>query len=191
MVSSSSYRRNIQLLQRYYTALKAQGAQLGVSFSIPETELVHLRKKCDRAPVSHSPIHLDGSIPPPNDEVPWLGHWFTPSISTTPPFTKSPAKAQAAFVTIKQLSPRGWVCPRFCATSWSPHFSSPSSATVRIPSNLPRIWREDSLPSGTRSKGGPQTASLVHPLTSWLSKPASLYSVSSSHTNTAWLALGC
>jgi len=40
-VSSTSYRRNIQSLQRQYAVLKAKGARLGVSFSVPKTELIH------------------------------------------------------------------------------------------------------------------------------------------------------
>ena len=39
--SSESYRRNIQILQGQYARLKARGAQLGVCFSIPKTELIH------------------------------------------------------------------------------------------------------------------------------------------------------
>jgi len=99
-VSSTSYRRNIQYLQRRYAVLKARGARLGVGFSIPKTELIHWRTNTDRGPVSRSPIHLDGSIIPPKNEVRWLGYWFTPSISTTTHFTKRLAKAQAAFVAV-------------------------------------------------------------------------------------------
>jgi len=112
-VSSASYRRNIQLLQKHYAVLKAKGACLGVGFSIPKTELIHWRTKRDRGPLSRSAIHLDGSVFHPKDEVRWLGYWFTPSISTTPHFTKRLAKAQAAFVAIKKLSPPGMGLPPF------------------------------------------------------------------------------
>jgi len=111
--SSTSYRRNIQILQRHYAVLKARGARLGVGFSVPKTELIHWRTNRDRGPVSRSPIHLDGSIFPPKDEVRWLGYWFTPSISTTTHFTKRLAKAQAAFVAVKRLSPPGMGLPPF------------------------------------------------------------------------------
>ena len=60
-VSSASYRRNIQLLQRHYAVLKAKGAQLGVSLFVPKTELIHWRTPRDRGPISRSPIHLEGS----------------------------------------------------------------------------------------------------------------------------------
>ena len=48
-VSSSSYRRNIHLLQRHYAILKAKGSCLGVGFSIPKTQLIHWRTSRDRA----------------------------------------------------------------------------------------------------------------------------------------------
>jgi len=111
--SSASYRRNIQIRQRHYARLKAKGARLGVSFSIPKTELIHWRTNRDRAPVSNARVHLDGSVFKPKDEVGWLGYWFTPSMSTSTHFTKRLAKAQAAFVAIKRLSPPGMGLPPF------------------------------------------------------------------------------
>jgi len=93
--------------------LKARGARLGVSFSVPKTELIHWRTNRDRGPISQSPIHLDGSIFPPKGDVRWLGYWFTPSISTTTHFTNRLAKAQAAFVAIKRLSPPWMGLPPF------------------------------------------------------------------------------
>ena len=111
--SSTSYRRNIQILRRQYARLKCVGARLGVSFSIPKTELIHWRTVRDRGPISHTPIHLDGSVFRPKDEVRWLGYWFTPSMSTTPHFAKRLAKVQAAFVAIKRLSPPGMGLPPF------------------------------------------------------------------------------
>jgi len=111
--SSTSYRRNIQTLQRHYAVLNARGARLGVGFSVPKTELIHWRTNRDRGPVSRSPIHLDGSFFPPKDEVRWLGYWFTPSISTTAHYTTRLAKAQAAFVAVKRLSPPGMGLPPF------------------------------------------------------------------------------
>jgi len=100
-VSSVSYRRNIQILQRQYARLKARGARLGVSFSVPKTELIHWRTNRDRSPISNAAIQLDGSVFTPRAEVRWLGYWFTPSFSTTPHFVKRLAKAQAAFVAVK------------------------------------------------------------------------------------------
>ena len=106
-VSSVSYRRNIQTLQKPYARLKTKGSRLGVGFSVPKTELIHGRTNRDRDPIFNAPVHLGGSVFTPSSEVRWPGYWFTPLISTTLPFVKRLAKAQAAFVTVKRLSPPG------------------------------------------------------------------------------------
>jgi len=129
---STSYCRNIQLLQRHYAKLKARGSRPGVSFSIPKTELIHWRTNRDRGLISRALVHLDGSVFKPKDEVRWLGYWFTPSMATTPHFTKRLAKAQAAFVAVKRLSPPGMASPLSSAIGWHPHSSFPSSVTVRM-----------------------------------------------------------
>jgi len=111
--SSTSYRRNIQILQKQYGRLKTRGSRLGAGFSIPNTELIHWRTNRDRAGICNAPVHLDRSVFAPKCEVKWLGYWFTPSISTTPHFVKRLAKAQAAFVAVKRLSPPGIGLPPF------------------------------------------------------------------------------
>jgi len=105
--SSASNRRNIQILQKQYARLKTKGSRLGVGFSVPKTELIHWRTNGDRGPISNAPVHLDWSVFTPKGEIRWLGYWFSPSISTTPHFVKRLAKAQAAFVAVKRLSPPG------------------------------------------------------------------------------------
>src|SRR5437588_4144748 len=112
-VGSLSCRRNTQRLQHYYSTLKRRANSLGVSFSIPKTELCHWRTTRDRAPISSAPVYLDGSLFHPSSLVHWLGYWFTPSMDTTPHFTKRLALAQAAFATIKQLSSPGSGLPPY------------------------------------------------------------------------------
>ena len=58
--SSALYRRNVQILQKQYCWLKAKGAALGVSFSVPKTEQIHGRTNRDKGPISNAPVHLDG-----------------------------------------------------------------------------------------------------------------------------------
>jgi len=111
--SSASYRRNIQILQKQYGRLKARGSRLGVGFSVPKTELIHWRTNRDRDPISNAPVHRDGSVFTARGEVRWLGYGFSPSISTTPHCVKRLAKAQAAFVAVKPLSPPGIGLPPF------------------------------------------------------------------------------
>jgi len=111
--SSASYRCNIQILQKQYARLKAQGAVLAIGFSVTKTGLIHWHTNRDQALICIAPVHLDGSIFTPRVAVRWLGYWFTPSMATTPHFVKRVAKAQAAFMAIKRLSRRGKGLPRF------------------------------------------------------------------------------
>ena len=149
-VSSSSYRHNIQTLQKHSPVLKAKGARLGVSFSIPKTELIHWRTKRDRGRISRSPIHIEGSIFPPKDEVRWLGYWFTPSISTTAHFSKRLAKAQGAFVAVKRLSPSGkglppFLCPRLASSLLFPILSYGADTfkqTAHMTRKLSAFWHK-------------------------------------------------
>jgi len=149
-VSSTSYRRNIQSLQRRHAMLKARGARLGVGFAIPKTELIHWRTSKDRDTVSRAPIHLDWSVFHPKDEVRWLGYWFTPSLSTTAHFTKRLAKAQAAFVAVKRLSPLGmglppFLCHRLASSLLFPILSYGADAfvpTVHMTRKLSTFWHK-------------------------------------------------
>jgi len=149
-VSSASYRGNIQILQRQYARLKARGARLGVSFSVPKMELIHWRTNRDKAPISNAPIHQDGSVFTPKGEVRWLGYWFTPSISTTPHFVKRLAKAQAAFVAVKHLSPPGiglppYLCHRLASSLLFPILSYGADAfvpTVHMIRKLSAFWHK-------------------------------------------------
>jgi len=149
-VSSASYRRNIQILQKHYARLKARGARLGVGFSVPKTELIHWRTNRDRNPISNAPVHLDDSVFTPKVEVRWLGYWFTPSISTTPHFVKRLAKAQAAFMAVKQLSPPGiglppFLCHRLASSLLFPILSYGADApvpTVHMARKLSTFWHK-------------------------------------------------
>src|SRR5207237_6311060 len=112
-VGSLSYRRNTQRLQHYYSTLKRRANSLGVSFSIPKYGLCHWRIIRDGAPISSAPVCLDGLLFHPSSLLCWLGYWFTPSMDTTPHFTKRLALAQGAFATIKQLSSPGAGLPPY------------------------------------------------------------------------------
>jgi len=130
-VSSASYRHNIQILHKLYARLKARGAKLGIGFSVPKTELIHWHTNRERDPISNALVHLDGSAFLPKVEVRWLGYWFTPSVSTTPHFVKRLAKAQAAFLAVKRLSP-----PR----DRPPSFPLPQTGLLP-PLPHPQLWR--------------------------------------------------
>jgi len=112
-VLACSYRCNVHLLQGQYAILKRKGSHLGGGFSVPKTELIHWRMNRDRDPPSAAPIHLDALVFHPRSKLRWLGFWFTPSVATTPHFTKWLAKAQAAFLAVKGLSRQGMGHPPY------------------------------------------------------------------------------
>jgi len=149
-VSSASYRRNIQTLQKHYARLKARGARLGVGFSVPKMELIYWRTNRDRDLISHTPVRLNGSVFIPKVEVRWLGYWFTPSIASTPHFVKRLAKAQAAFVAVKRLSPPGiglppFLCHRLASFLFFPILSHGANAftpTVHMTRKLSAFWHK-------------------------------------------------
>ena len=71
---SSSHRHNIQLLQARFRKMSRKASKLGLSFSVPKTELIHWRTPKERTPPCRIPIHLGDGIFPPREEVRWLGY---------------------------------------------------------------------------------------------------------------------
>ena len=106
-VSSDSVCSNIRALQYYFGIIQRQGADVGVAFSIPKTELIHRRTPKDRSDVSFAPIVINDMLCPPSQAVRWLGYWLTPAIQTSIHFRRCLALAQASFTTIRQLSAAG------------------------------------------------------------------------------------
>ena len=61
-VASSSYRGNIRRLQGVFSTIATRGRDIGLSFSVPKTELVHWRTPSPRTPPSTAPIELEGHL---------------------------------------------------------------------------------------------------------------------------------
>ena len=79
---------------------------------------MHWRTPKQRTPPGTSappPICLDRQIFRPLPCVRWLGYWLAADLSTSHHFTRRLALAQAAFATVKRLSPPG--------SGLSPHLS--------------------------------------------------------------------
>jgi len=72
-VASSSYRGNIRRLQGLFTTMSTRGRAIGVSFSVPKTELIQWRTPSQRTPQSTAPIELEGHLFHPSEVVRWLG----------------------------------------------------------------------------------------------------------------------
>ena len=80
---------------------------MGVSFSVPKTELIQWRTPSQRSPPSMAPIELEGHLFQPSKVVRWLGYWFTPALNTTHHFRHRLSLAQAIFSFVKRLSSQG------------------------------------------------------------------------------------
>jgi len=65
-VASPSHRGNIRSLQRLFTTIAARGRDIGVSFSVPKTELIHWRTPSQRTPPEQPPLSgmVTSSTPP-------------------------------------------------------------------------------------------------------------------------------
>jgi len=114
-VASLSRRGHIRKLQRLFNKVAARGRDIGVSFSVPKTELIHWRTPSQGSPPSMAPIELDGHRFQPSKVVRWLGYWFTPALNTTHHFRHRLSLAQAIFSFVKRLSsPGAGVRPFLC-----------------------------------------------------------------------------
>jgi len=73
-VGSDSVRSRIRTLRYYFGIIQRQGADLGVAFSLPKTELIHWRTPKDRSDVSFAPIVINDMLFPHSLAVRWLGY---------------------------------------------------------------------------------------------------------------------
>jgi len=107
-VASFSYRGNIRCVHKLFTVINANAVRLGISFSVPKTELIHWRTPSQRhSQWCLSLIKLDGELFHPRDSLRWLGYWFTPTLCKSTHFSCRLALAQGAFALIRHLSPTG------------------------------------------------------------------------------------
>jgi len=106
-VASPSHRGNIRRLQGLFTTVAARGRDIGVSFSVPKTELIHWRTPSQRTPPLTPPIELERHLFHPSKVVRWLGYWCTPTLNTTHHFRHRLSLAQAIFSFVKRLSSHG------------------------------------------------------------------------------------
>ena len=113
-VGSDSVRSNIRALQYYFGSIQRQGADLGVAFAVPQTELIHWRTPKDRSDVSFAPITINDMLFPPSQAVRWLGYWLTPTLPSSVHFLRQLALANDSFATIRQLIAAGKGLSSWC-----------------------------------------------------------------------------
>src|SRR5437879_13910095 len=83
-VASGSYRSNVRRLQGIFSLLSREASRMGVSFSIPKTELIHWWTQKDRDPPSKLPVCLNGELLHPSTSLTWFGYCLSPYLQTTP-----------------------------------------------------------------------------------------------------------
>src|SRR5437588_5054325 len=92
------------------------------------TKLIHWRTPKERDPsgAPHPPpIYLDGQPFHPSKCLRWLGYWLSAEQSTSAHFSHRLTLSQAAFATVKRLSPPG--------TSLAPHLAHRLSYALLLP----------------------------------------------------------
>ena len=106
-VASPSFRTNVHLLQKSFSALKRKASPINISFSVPKTELIHSRTARSNEPPCSLPVQLEDQLFYLQTRLKWLGFIFTPSIDPRSHFSRRYSLANAAQATIRRLSPPG------------------------------------------------------------------------------------
>jgi len=61
-VASPSYRTNVRLLQKSFSALKREASPINIFFSVPKTELIHWRTTRSNEPPCSLPVQLEDQL---------------------------------------------------------------------------------------------------------------------------------
>ena len=124
-VASLSSRGNIRNLQELFSTIVKRGRDIGMSFSVPKTELIHWLTPSQRTPCSTAPIELEGHLFHPSRVVSWLGYWFTPALTSRQHFRHKLSLAQAFFCFVKHLS-----CPGAGVQRWTTNNFFPTPTCI-------------------------------------------------------------
>ena len=106
-VAYESHPGNMRRLKTTFTEIADRGSKLGVSFSVPKTELIHWPTPSQRTPHTTAPIELAGHLFHSQRVVRWLGYWMTPVLTFTHHYRHRLSLAQRPFSFIKRLSSPG------------------------------------------------------------------------------------
>jgi len=116
-VASHSYRTNVRLLQKSFSALKRKASPTNISFSIPKTELIYWRTTTSNELPCSLPVQIEGQLFYPQSRLKWLGLIFTPSFNPRSHFSRRYTLANAALATIRRLSPLRMGLPPYLCLS--------------------------------------------------------------------------
>ena len=116
-VVSPSYRTNVPLLQRVFSALKRKVSPHNISFSIPKTELMPWGTARENQTPCCLPVDLEGQVFYPQNCLTWLALFFNLSFDPSAHFSHRLSLANGAFPTIRRLLPSGIGLPlHLCLT---------------------------------------------------------------------------
>ena len=107
-VASPSYRTNIRLLQKSFSAHKRKASQINVSFAVPKTEVIDWRTTRSNEPPCSLPVQLEDQLLYSQSHLKWWGFIFTPAIDPRFHFSRRSALTNAALATIRRLCPPRW-----------------------------------------------------------------------------------
>jgi len=116
-VASPSYRTNVRLLQKSFSALKRKASPINISFSVPKTELIHWRTARSNEPPCSLPVQLEDQLFYPQSHLTWLGFIFTPAFNPRSHFSRRYALANAALAMIRRLCPPRMGLPPYLCLS--------------------------------------------------------------------------
>jgi len=116
-VASPSYRTNVRLLQKFFSALKRKASPINISFSVPKTELIHWRTTRSNEPPCSLPVQLEDQPFYPQSHLKWLGFIFTPAFDSRSHFSRRYTLANAVLAMIRRLSPLGMGLPLYLCLS--------------------------------------------------------------------------
>jgi len=116
-VASPSYRTNVRLLQKSFSALKRKASPINISFSVAKTELIHWRTTRSNELPCSLPVQLEEQLFYPQSRLKWLGFIFTPSFDPRSHFSRRYTLANAGLATIRRLSPPGMGLPPYLCLS--------------------------------------------------------------------------
>jgi len=124
-VASPSYRTNIRLLQKSFSALKWKASPINISFSVPKPELIHGRTGRSNEPPCSVQVQLEEQLFYPQSRLKWLGFIFTPAFDPRSHFSRRYTLANAALATIRRLSPPGMGLPPYLCLSFARSLLAP------------------------------------------------------------------
>jgi len=123
-VASPSYRMNVRLLPKSFSALKRKASPINISFSVPKAELIHWRTARSNEAPCPLPVQLEDQLFYPQSHLKWLGFIFTPSFDPRPYFSRRYTLANTALATIRRLSPLGiGLPPHLCLSLGRSHLA--------------------------------------------------------------------